>query len=247
MKTPDPLRSSLKAANIGQTVAISIEIWPRKRRTYCAVGSHRGWHLRRPLTSAFRAVSHRTRVLARWGARWVPAVRTRPFSTLILKEAMPPRYWQVVRRILVVAVNEALVAVGESTDVPELPVCRARQLDGRRAGNHAEHVEGNVMVRTRMNYNISLLAAAVAAMAIATAPSASAAPSEQPCFVPGSTCHAPGNVQIFSSPHALPAVFPHSSNPRWRGLGYNPRWPALGHNPKWQDFGYNPRWNGFQH
>jgi len=176
----------------------------------------------------------------------VPAVRTRPFSTPILKEAMPPRYWQVVRRILVVAVNETLVAVGESTDAPELPVCRARRLDGRRAGNHAVLVEGNVMVRTRMNCNISLLAAAVAAMAIATAPSASAAPSEQPCFVPGSTCHAPGNVQIFSSPHAAPAVFPHSSNPRWRGLGYNSRWPALGHNPKWQDFGYNPKYNGFQ-
>jgi hypothetical protein len=40
------------------------------------------------------------------------------------------------------------------------------QLDGRRAGNHAEHVVGNVIVRTRMNYNISLLAAAVAAMTI---------------------------------------------------------------------------------
>ena len=98
-----------------------------------------------------------------------------------------------------------------------------------------------------MSYNISLLAAAVAAMAIATAPSAAAAPSEQPCFVPGSTCHTPGNVQIFSSPHALPAVFPHSKNPKWRGVGYNPKWPALGHNPKWQDFGYNPKWNGFQH
>jgi hypothetical protein len=98
-----------------------------------------------------------------------------------------------------------------------------------------------------LNYNISLFAAAVAAVAIATAPSAAAAPSEQPCFVPESTCHAPGNVQIFSSPHSLPAVFPHSNNPKWRGLGYNPRWPALGHNPKWQDFGYDPKWNGFQH
>src|SRR5258708_24591250 len=156
MKTPDPLRSSLKAANIGQTVAISIEIWPRKRRTYCAVGSHRGWHLRRPLTPAFRAVSHRTRVLARWGARWVPAVRTRPFSTPILKEAMPPRYWQVVRRILVVAENEAVVAVGESTDVPDLGVCPARQLHGPRAGNHANHLTANLIVLTSMNYTISL-------------------------------------------------------------------------------------------
>ncbi|MCW2688451.1 MAG: hypothetical protein JWR37_3341 [Mycobacterium sp.] len=90
------------------------------------------------------------------------------------------------------------------------------------------------MVRTRMNYNISLFAAAVAAMAIATAPSASAAPSQQPRFDTGgsTTCQAPGNVQIFSSPHALPAVFPHSKNPKWRGVGYNPKWPALGHNPE---------------
>jgi hypothetical protein len=133
--------------------------------------------------------------------------------------------------------------------VPELPVCRARQLDGCRAGNHAEHVEGNVIVRTGMNYSISLFAAAVAAMAIATAPSASAAPSEQPCFDTGgsTTCQAPGNVQIFSSPHALPAVFPHSDNPKWRGLGYDPRWPALGHDPKWNGLGYDPRWDGFQH
>jgi hypothetical protein len=119
----------------------------------------------------------------------------------------------------------------------------------RRGGNHAEHVDRNVMVRTRMNYNISLFVAAVAAMAIVTAPSASAARSQQPCFETGgsTTCQAPGNVQIFSSPHALPAVFPHSKNPKWRGVGYNPKWPALGHNPKWQDFGYNPKWNGFQH
>jgi hypothetical protein len=100
-----------------------------------------------------------------------------------------------------------------------------------------------------MEYNISLFAAAVAAMAITTAPTASAAPSQQPCFETGgsTTCQAPGNVQIFSSPHTLPAVFPHSKNPKWRGVGHNPKWPALGHNPKWQDFGYNPKWNGFQH
>jgi hypothetical protein len=103
-------------------------------------------------------------------------------------------------------------------------------------------------VRAGLNYNISLLAAAVAALAIAAAPSASAVPSEQPCFgTGGSTCHqALGNVQIVSSPPALPAVFPHSDNPRWRGLGYDPRWPALGHNPKWNGLGYDPRWNGFQ-
>jgi hypothetical protein len=62
----------------------------------------------------------------------------------------------------------------------------------------------------RMNCNISLLAAVAVAVAIATAPSASAAPSEQPCFdtVGSTTCQAPGNVQIFSSHHALPAVSP---------------------------------------
>jgi len=44
----------------------------------------------------------------------------------------------------------------------------------------------------------------------------------------------------------MPAVFPYTDNPKWRGLGYNARWPVLGHNPKWQDFGYSPRWEGFQ-
>jgi len=53
-------------------------------------------------------------------------------------------------------------------------------------------------------------------------------------------------VQIVTSPKAMPAVFPHTNNPKWRGLGYNARWPTLGHNPKWQDFGYSPRWDGFQ-
>jgi hypothetical protein len=62
----------------------------------------------------------------------------------------------------------------------------------------------------RTNCNTSLLAAAAVAVAIATAPSASAAPSEQPCFDTGgsTSCQGPGNVQIFSSHHALPAVFP---------------------------------------
>ena len=40
--------------------------------------------------------------------------------------------------------------------------------------------------------------------------------------------------------------FPHSNNPKWRGLGYNARWPVLGHNPKWQAFGYDPKYSGFQ-
>ena len=99
-----------------------------------------------------------------------------------------------------------------------------------------------------MNHSISLLAAGAVAVAIATVPIASAAPSEQPCLDTGGStdCQTRGSVQIFTSPHPLPRVLPHSNNPKWRALGYNPKWPALGHNPKWQDFGYNPRWNGFQ-
>ena len=100
--------------------------------------------------------------------------------------------------------------------------------------------------------SVSLLAA-VALGAIAAAPIASAAPSEQQCLaqhcleVEASTVsQGRGNVQIFSSPKAMPAMFPHSHNPKWSGLGYNGRWPTLGHNPNWQDFGYSPRWDGFQ-
>jgi hypothetical protein len=59
-------------------------------------------------------------------------------------------------------------------------------------------------------------------------------------------CQGPANVQISTSPKAMPAVFPHSNNPKWRALGYNARWPTSGHNPKWQDFGYDPKWDGFQ-
>jgi hypothetical protein len=104
-------------------------------------------------------------------------------------------------------------------------------------------------VRMRLNCNIALVATAVAAVAIATAPSGSAALSVQPCFATGgsTTCRAPGDTQNFTSPHALPAVFPHSDNPKWRELEYDPRWPALGHNPKWNGLGYDPRWDGFQH
>jgi H+/Cl- antiporter ClcA len=97
------------------------------------------------------------------------------------------------------------------------------------------------------------LAAVAAAMAVGIAPIASAAPSEQHCLEQHCLAaeaptirQGPANVQIFTSPKAMPAVFPHTSNPKWRGLGYNARWPTLGHNPKWQDFGYSPRWDGFQ-
>lgn len=97
------------------------------------------------------------------------------------------------------------------------------------------------------------LAVGAAAIAIAAAPIALAAPSErqcleQHCLEAGAPTisQRPGNVQIFISPKDMPAVFPHSNNPKWRGLRYDARWPALGHNPKWQDFGYSPKWDGFQ-
>jgi len=97
------------------------------------------------------------------------------------------------------------------------------------------------------------VAAVAAAMAVGIAPIASAAPSEQHCLEQHCLAaeaptirQGPANVQIVTSPKAMPAVFPHTNNPKWRGLGYNARWPTLGHNPKWQDFGYSPRWDGFQ-
>jgi hypothetical protein len=97
------------------------------------------------------------------------------------------------------------------------------------------------------------VAAVAAAMAVGIAPIASAAPSEQHCLAQHCLAaeaptirQGPANVQIVTSPKAMPAVFPHTHNPKWRGLGYNARWPTLGHNPKWQDFGYSPRWEGFQ-
>ena len=106
---------------------------------------------------------------------------------------------------------------------------------------------------TGINAITASLAAGAAAMAIAAAPIASAAPSEQRCLkqhcfeVEAPTIsQEPGNVQISASPKALPAVFPHSHDPKWSGVGYDGRWPTLGHNPKWQDFGYSPRWDGFQ-
>ena len=106
---------------------------------------------------------------------------------------------------------------------------------------------------TGINAITAPLAAAAVATAIVAAPIASAAPSEQQCLrqhclEAGAPIirQGPDNVQIFTSPKAMPAVFPYTDNPKWRGLGYNARWPVLGHNPKWQDFGYSPRWEGFQ-
>ena len=106
---------------------------------------------------------------------------------------------------------------------------------------------------TGINAITASLAAGAAAIAIAAAPIALAAPSEQQCLEQHCLeagappiSQRPGNVQIFTSPKALPAVFPHSHDPKWSGVGYDGRWPTLGHNPKWQDFGYSPRWDGFQ-
>jgi hypothetical protein len=106
---------------------------------------------------------------------------------------------------------------------------------------------------TGINAITAPLVAAAVTIAIVAAPIASAAPSEQQCL--GQHCleaRAPiirqesDNVQLFTSPKAMPALFPHTNNPKWRGMGYNARWPVLGHNPKWQDFGYSPGWEGFQ-
>jgi hypothetical protein len=108
-------------------------------------------------------------------------------------------------------------------------------------------------METGINAITGALVAGAVAIAIAAAPIASAAPSEQQCLekhcleVGAPTIRrGPANVQISTSPKDMPAVFPHTNNPKWRGLRYNARWLALGHNPKWQDFGYDPKWDGFQ-
>ena len=106
---------------------------------------------------------------------------------------------------------------------------------------------------TGINAITAPLAAGAVAIAIAAAPIASAAPSEQQCLEQHcleaetpTISQRPDSVQIVTSPKVMPAVFPHTNNPQWRGLGYNARWPTFGHNPKWQDFGYDPKWDGFQ-
>jgi hypothetical protein len=111
-------------------------------------------------------------------------------------------------------------------------VCRARQLSNRRARlmpREACRRAGNVTVRMRMQHTTFLLAAAAAAMAIATAPSALAAPSEQPCSDAGEStnCQRLGNVQVYTSPRALPRVLPHSNNPKWQAFGYNPKYSGF--------------------
>jgi hypothetical protein len=108
-------------------------------------------------------------------------------------------------------------------------------------------------METGINAITAALVAGPFAIVIAAAPIASAASSEQQCLeqhclqVDAPTIsQRPDNVQIFTSPKDMPAVYPHSNKPKWRGLDYDARWPTLGHNPKWQDFGYSPKWDGFQ-
>jgi hypothetical protein len=69
----------------------------------------------------------------------------------------------------------------------------------------------------------SLLGAgAVAAFAFAPLASAADTPS---CLSTGEAteCQAPGDVQVYTAPHPLPAAGGHS-DPKWSGLGYNPKW-----------------------
>ncbi|TGD90587.1 hypothetical protein BayCH28_01630 [Mycolicibacterium sp. CH28] len=68
------------------------------------------------------------------------------------------------------------------------------------------------------------MAVAVVVSAVIAAPVATAADASTCMSTGGATdCQAPGNAQIYASPHALPA-FGGQSNPKWRPLGYNPKW-----------------------
>ncbi|MGY4710402.1 hypothetical protein ACXDF8_12730 [Mycolicibacterium sp. CBM1] len=63
-----------------------------------------------------------------------------------------------------------------------------------------------------------------AASALISAPLASAADGSTCVSTGGATdCQAPGNVQIYTAPHAMPASGG-QSDPKWRPLGYNPKW-----------------------
>lgn len=93
-----------------------------------------------------------------------------------------------------------------------------------------------------------VMGAAAAAMAIAGTPAASAAPGEPVCSDAGrmTDCVSQASEQAYASPMPLPRVFPSSTNPRWRDIGYSARFPKYGFDPKWQAFGYDPRYSGFQ-
>jgi uncharacterized membrane protein len=82
---------------------------------------------------------------------------------------------------------------------------------------------------TRTLTRIASLLGATLAAALVIAPVASAASTPSCLNTGGSTnCQAPGNVQIYASPHALSAAGSHS-DPKWSGLGYNPKWNGFHH------------------
>lgn len=75
----------------------------------------------------------------------------------------------------------------------------------------------------KMKHMTGALVAAVAA-AMLSAPVAAAADTATCVTTGGATdCQGPDNVQIYASPHAVPASGG-QANPKWRPLGYNPKW-----------------------
>jgi hypothetical protein len=83
-----------------------------------------------------------------------------------------------------------------------------------------DSVEGSSVVGIRITYITPLLAAGAAAVALAAAPGALAAPNAPPCSdVGGSTlCQSPGNVEIYTAPHAVPGTANSTYGPF---VGYN--------------------------
>jgi hypothetical protein len=69
-------------------------------------------------------------------------------------------------------------------------------------------MSNGVIVRIRITFITTVLAAGVAAVVITTAPTASATPDDHLCSnMGGSTqCQRTGNVQIYTTPQALPAT-----------------------------------------
>jgi hypothetical protein len=88
------------------------------------------------------------------------------------------------------------------------------------AESHHDALKGTIIVRITSNHTPLLLLAGAAALAIAAAPSASAAPNEPPCTdMGGSTqCQSTGNVQIYTTPHAMPGTANSTYGPF---VGYN--------------------------
>jgi hypothetical protein len=73
--------------------------------------------------------------------------------------------------------------------------------------------KGSIVVRIRITYITAPLAAWAVAVAIAAAPSALAAPNAPTCSDGGGStqCQSPGNVQIYTAPHATPPTNPTNS------------------------------------